>query len=188
MSPRFGNIFALCVLGALFGMIGALWMTARAVFYAFAVLCGLGMLAIYTIAVIEARAAYYYAVGSASEKIAHLDPQQFQALGLTFPRVRARWPAGEVALYFDDTNATIEHFRAFMGGASQDQIYPERNCNAGLPRWAWDEIRACLEGRGYVIPDSYAGNRSWRWATPQTYANLRAYFWRYLERAIPEWD
>ena len=183
---NFAYVPGLIVLGALFGLIGGTFEAVRQVFYIFSALCGVGVFVVFGIAAIDHRANFLFVMGMASDKVAKLNPDQFQALGLMFPKVRGRWPGGCAELFFDDTNATMEHFRMFMFGADAQQIYPERNCNAELPVWAWQEIRVALEGHGYVVPDSAAGNRSWRWANPNTYANLHGYFSAWIDPVVEE--
>ena len=184
----FSYVLGLLLIGAIFGIIGSSFENARGVFYSFATLSAVGVCVVFLIAIIDHRANFLFVLGRASEKVAKLNPDQFQALGLTFPKVRGRWPSGRAELYFDDTNATMEHFKMFMFGADAAQIYPERNCNAELPRWAWQEIRVCLEGYVYVVPDSASGNRSWRWANQNTYANLHSYFGVWIDPVVSELD
>lgn len=185
-GPKFAYTFALLFFGAIFGAIGVLWTAARTVFYFGAFLCAVGMVVIFLDAVISARAGYWQMIGWASRDIAQLPDERFQVLGLTFPKVRVRWGVARAVQYFDDTNATMKQFKVFMQGSDAAQIYPERNCNAELPRSIWNEIRICLEDYGHIVRDSHAGSHSWLWTTPNTFANLRAFFGTYIDPHVRE--
>ena len=183
---NFGYVIGLLIFGVFFGVLGALVPVASTVFFGFSVLCIVGVLAILIIKLVESRGTYFWMLGQAAQKIASLPDERFQMLGLVYPKIRVRWPAGRAEVYFDDTNATMEHFKIFMAGSDSEQIYPERNCNAELPRLIWNEIRICLEDYGHIVTNSHAGPHSWLWITPQTYANLRAFFGVWIDPRIRE--
>lgn len=188
MGESNGLTIFLIIFGTILGALGAILEPARKPLYAFSVLCWLGVFAMYLGFLIDKRGWYLRFFGEAAQKVANLSDERFAALGREFPKLRLKWPNGVPELCFGDTNATLEHFKVFMFGSNATQIYPVRNCSdeAGLPRWAWREIRAELEKSDLVIPESHAGNKSWRWQTPQTYHNLRAFFGTWLDPKIGE--
>lgn len=183
-GPKFGYTFALLFFGAVFGAIGVLWQAARTVFFLGAVLCSVGLVVIWIDALVISRANYWQILGWAAKDISQLPDERFHVLGLMYPKIRVSVRDQRAVPFYDDTNATMEQFRIFINGSDAQQIYPERNCTAELPRSIWNEIRINLEDYGYILKESNAGSHSWLWTTPQTYNNIRSLYSKWIYRPI----
>ena len=107
---------------------------------------------------------------------AKLDDEGRAAVAFSFPMMRYRMKKGEVREMFEDTNATIEHFRLFLKTSNDRYISPRRDWQTTeRPAWAWDEIESWLEANGYILPDSAAGQHSWLWKG-NAWRHLMAYW------------
>jgi len=110
------------------------------------------------------------------EKFSSLDDEAREAVAFQFPAIRYRMKHGQVREFFEDTNATAEHFRLFLQTSTEKQTSPLRNWSTTeQPAWAWNEIKSWLQARGYILEDSYAGNHSWLWRG-NSYRHLMAYW------------
>jgi hypothetical protein len=77
---------------------------------------------------------------------------------------------------FEDTNATADQFRLFLQTSNDRYISPKRDWQtAEMPPAVWLDIEQWLEGQGYILPDSAAGNNSWLWSG-NAYQHLMAYW------------
>ncbi len=108
------------------------------------------------------RIAFYDAVSRLADRLAELDPDQWQALGIAFPTLRIHWN-GRPLQFIEDSDFTVEEFRRFMDDSDFRQISPMRNWSNGRDRRTWERIKTWLEVRGYVQYYSAAGNHSWLW-------------------------
>jgi hypothetical protein len=105
-----------------------------------------------------------YAQTKWMQEFSKLDDEGRQALAARFPEMRYRMARGVVRAYWEDTKVPIEMFKTFLATSTREYISPERDWNStAKPRWAWLEIKTCLEDAERIIPDSAAGSHSWRW-------------------------
>jgi hypothetical protein len=110
----------------------------------------------------EQNRSFYHTMAYFAEQLAHLNPDQWQALGIRFPHLRIRWK-GKPIQFFEDTQATMDDFERFMRDGNTRQISPERNWPSGPDRRAWGEIKYWLEENGYIYEGSASGSHSWLW-------------------------
>ena len=130
---------------------------------------------------------FWWTVGTAADKLEKMSSERFEVLGMSLPKIRVRWTGSHAVQYYDDTDVPLVYFQRFMKGADKTQIFPERNCREDwLPVWAWGQIKQNLEVRGWVIEESAAGNKSWRWRNDTAYEKCRKHFEEFLYDEIPE--
>jgi hypothetical protein len=138
---------------------------------------------IFVLLFLEARRSFYNTMAYLAERLAQLNPDQWQAMGIAFPHLRIRWK-GKPIQFFEDTQATLDDFERFMRDSNTRQISPERNWSSGPDRRAWREIAEWLIANKYIYEQSASGNHSWLWR-----GNMHALLWqRYIEgteRTVP---
>lgn len=126
--------------------------------------------------ILKAYDEHWETIASFAEVYNKLDEEGRAALGFMFPRMSYQMKRGEVRAFFENTNATIEHFREFLQTSNDRYISPRRDwTTADKPSWAWDEIKGWLEDHERIIPDSAAGSHSWLWSG-NSYQYLMAYW------------
>lgn len=132
--------------------------------------------AVFALVFAEQHRSFYHTMAYFADKLAALNPDQWQALGIRFPHLRIRWK-GKPIHFFEDTQATMDELERFMRDSNTRQISPERNWSSGPDRRAWMEIKDWLEDNGYIYQQSAAGNHSWLWR-----GNMHSILWtRYIE-------
>lgn len=110
----------------------------------------------------ESRAVYLRAEGDKIKALALLDVNQWNAIGIAIPTIRKVWQGLPLQLW-GDTCATVDQMHFFVETSNIETTSPERNWNtAEHPRRAWVELYGWLVRAGYIIPDSAAGNRSFK--------------------------
>lgn len=171
---------------------GITWEDTARVAFPGAVLCLVGTLVLYIGIIWDAKARYWNSVKGAAKEIAALDPQQFQALAMTFPLVRVRWTStAKPRIMLEDSEiATMTHLAVFLNGSNGKQVFPKRDWHGevtfrgdtvNLDRTSYEEILNIFIRHRLVIPDSAAGPHSWLWVEGQTtYRNVRMYWSNWL--------
>lgn len=113
--------------------------------------------------VMEERVRSIQAMTDWMAEFGKLDHEARAAVAFAFPTMRYVMKRGTVRVLFEDTQATIEHFREFLSTSNEKQVSPRRDwCTKEKPEWAWEEIMGYLTPK-WVLEDSYAGNHSWLW-------------------------
>jgi len=126
--------------------------------------------------VMAANDNHWWILGNFADTYGKLDEESRAALGFQFPYLRYRMKKGRIGEYFEDTNATIEHFRLFLLTGNDRYISPKRDWyTKEQPEWAWLEIQDWLENNDYILADSAAGQHSWLWKG-NAYKHLCAYW------------
>jgi hypothetical protein len=174
--PKLSHAVTTCLLGIIF--IGALaYASPWQVAFLVGAIAFISMSAlIFALLFLEQRRSFYHTVAYFADRLAQLDPDQWQALGIAFPHLRIRW-SGQPIQFFEDTSATMEQFERFMRDSDHRQISPERNWSGGPQRRAWREIVNWLQRQEYIYKDSAAGNHSWLWR-----GDMRRVLWqRYIK-------
>jgi hypothetical protein len=174
--PRLSHAVTTSLLGIVFTGLLAQPSQWQSAFLAGAIIFIVMAALIMVLIFLEQRRSLIHSMAYFAERISQLDPDQWQALGIAFPHLRIRW-SGEPIQFFEDTQATMEHFERFMRDSDHRQISPERNWSSGPQRRAWREIVAWLERQTYIYKDSAAGNHSWLWR-----GDMRNVLWqRYIK-------
>ena len=115
----------------------------------------------------------YKTATSFAEKLAALDPDQYNALGIRFPTLRISFRGRPVVLV-EDSDFQLKHFRLFLEDSNYRQVVAERDWNSReRPRYVHQKIVRWLELHEYVHKDSAAGSHShlWRGASCQFLIN-----------------
>jgi hypothetical protein len=182
-EPKLSHAIFVLLLGAALIISGTLWRNVAA----FALLvagatCWALVLLVCVLLVIGERRKYIDAVSMQVRELRQMDPEQWNALGLIhLPYLNIVW-TGETSVIWEGV-VPMEYFDHFMRTSNDAQISPERGWNSTeYPARIWTQIYGRLLQLGFIVPDSAAGNHSYRWQ-PGAVAELWA---RYLTPHLME--
>ena len=124
----------------------------------------------------KSRADYNYSIVAVAHEIKEMNPDQWQALGISFPELRIRWD-GKPINYIEDTDIRLENFQRFLDDSDDMQFAPERLYGDGTQmRRQWMMCRDYLIERNFLIENSASGNHSWLWRTGRRRQLINMYF------------